>query len=376
MKTPARSSRSENSDRTNTSHDYVQSTSTSKGCANKITDFNSSLSPIEERKSVNTTNKTEQTDDVKRATQIKRLGVSGPKTKMSTQMDDISGALAGRNSITVRKVGDKEVIVRLGCNKCRKDFYTMAGYESHLLMDHRIQNSRLHPPKLIEKEDITLSPPSFNNSKIEDEDETLKKKPNEGSSGSTVENDASLPEIIPPSQRPNPLRNDDRKFVCEFCPEAFFYVAGLDHHLNNAHSKQISDEEDADDEAEQREKGDHSSRSKVKNTKPDETKPGEKSVGARKTKCKGVPMKVKESVVETVVKTVRYTRSQAKKTQQLAEQIQEESKDKTFLEKSSDLSRDDFAKEYNLWKRGNLSSSATITVDEEKIESEKINNVK
>ena len=190
-----------------------------------------------------------------------------------------------------------------------------------------------------------------------------------------MENDASLPEIIPPSQRPNPLRNDERKFGCEFCPEAFFYVAGLDHHLNNAHSKAMNEEEDADDEAEQMDKGDHSSRSKEKNTEPNKRKLREKSVGARKSKCKGVPMKVKESVVETIVKTVRYTRSQSKKAQQLAEQIQEESKDKIFMENSSELSKDNFAKEYNLRKRANVSSSATITVDEEQVDSENNNNV-
>ena len=364
LKTPARSSRSENSDQSITSPEYVQSTSTPKGSANQKSEFNSSLSPIEERKSVNTSDTQEPKEDVKQATQIKRLGVSGPKKKISIQMDDISVALSGRNSITVRKVGDKEILVRLACNKCRKDFYTMAGYESHLLMDHRIRNSRLHPPKLIEKEDITLSSPSFNNSKIEDEDEKVKQKPTDVSSGSTVEKDASLPDIILPWR----TRNDERKFGCEYCSEAFFYVGGLNHHLNSAHSEEINEEEDADDEAEQIEKGEHSSRSKVKNTKPNTRKPREKSVGARKSKCKGVPMKVKESVVETIVKTVRYTRSQSKRAQQLAEQIQDESKEKIFMEKSSDLSKDDFAREYNLRKKPNVSSSATITGDEEQVD--------
>ena len=76
-------------------------------------------------------------DDKK--TKTKWLGVTDPSQKVSLPVLDISKSMGGSDSVTVKKMNDKHVIVRLQCTKCPRDFFTMGGYNNHLFMDHKIR---------------------------------------------------------------------------------------------------------------------------------------------------------------------------------------------------------------------------------------------
>ena len=73
-------------------------------------------------------------------TTTKRLGVTGPSQKVSLPVLDISKSMGGSDLVTVKKLNDKHVIVRFKWQKCTRDFFTKAGYNNHLFMDHKIQN--------------------------------------------------------------------------------------------------------------------------------------------------------------------------------------------------------------------------------------------
>ena len=89
-------------------------------------------------------------------TTTKRLGISGPLQKITLPVLDISKAMGGSDFDTVKKMNDKHVIVTLTCKKCPQDFFTMGGYNSHLFMDHKIWNYRLHPPVTVTNEEKCL----------------------------------------------------------------------------------------------------------------------------------------------------------------------------------------------------------------------------
>ena len=63
----------------------------------------------------------------------------------------------GSPSVTVRKIDDKDVIIRLQCTKCFCDFFTMQGYNNHLFMDHKIRRVDDYPPKTIKQMDSSMS---------------------------------------------------------------------------------------------------------------------------------------------------------------------------------------------------------------------------
>ena len=65
--------------------------------------------------------------------------------------------MGGSDSVMVKKMNDKHVIVKLKCQKCPRDFFIRGGYNNHLFMDHKIQNFRLHPPVAVTNEDTSVT---------------------------------------------------------------------------------------------------------------------------------------------------------------------------------------------------------------------------
>ena len=112
-------------------------------------------------------------------TTTKRLGVSGPSQKITLRVLDISKAMGGSDFVMVKKMNDKHVIVRLKCKNCPRDFFTMGGYNSHLFMDHKIRNYRLHPPVTVTNEEkcLTTSEPSVVSGDITPDDDVHMKTP-------------------------------------------------------------------------------------------------------------------------------------------------------------------------------------------------------
>ena len=85
---------------------------------------------------------TECQDNVgaQKKTTTKQLVVTGPSQKMTLPVLDISKSMGGSDSVMVKKMNDKHVIVKLKCQKCPRDFFTRGGYNNHLFMDHKIWN--------------------------------------------------------------------------------------------------------------------------------------------------------------------------------------------------------------------------------------------
>ena len=96
------------------------------------------IKPISKDQKILTEHQVNVGDDKKTTT--KQLGVTGPLQKITLPVLDISKSMGGSDSVMVKKMNDKHVIVRLRCTKCPCDFFTMGGYNNHLFMDHKIQN--------------------------------------------------------------------------------------------------------------------------------------------------------------------------------------------------------------------------------------------
>ena len=173
-------------------------------------------------------------------TTTKRLGVSGPSQKITLPVQDISKSMGGSDLVTVKKMNDKHVIVRLKCTQCPQDFFTMGGYNSHLLMDHKIRNYQLHPHVTISDEDkcLTTSEPSVVSGDITPDDDVHMKTL---TMLDELKSDKSLPDI-PPARKPvkvtRPVPEEDRdpeKFYCEYCEQDFFTKDGVKQHTDNVH---------------------------------------------------------------------------------------------------------------------------------------------
>ena len=155
------------------------------------------------------------------------MGVSGPAQKITLPVLDISKSMGGSDFVTVKKMNDKHVIVRLRCKKCSRDFFTMGGYNNHLFMDHKIQNVKQHPPLTVPNEDklVTTSEPSVVSADITPEEDMNTNTP---TMLPETKSDRSLPEIPGPQKplnvkRPVPEKDrDPDKYYCEYCEESFF----------------------------------------------------------------------------------------------------------------------------------------------------------
>ena len=173
-------------------------------------------------------------------TTTKRLGVTGPLGKITLPVLDISKSMGGSDSVTVKKMNDKHVIVRLRCTKCPHDFFTMGGYNNHLFMDHKIWNFQLHPPVTVTNEDkfVTTSEPSVVSGDITPNEDVNTKTP---TMLDELKSDRSLPDIPPPTK---PVKvtgavpeneRDLEKYYCEYCTDSFFTKDGVKQHTENAH---------------------------------------------------------------------------------------------------------------------------------------------
>ena len=168
------------------------------------------------------------------------MGVIGPSQKITLPVLDISKSMGGSDSVTVKKINDKHVIVRLRCTKCPHDFFTKGGYNNHLFMDHKIQNFQQHPPVTITNEGtlVTGSEPSVVSAEItRDEDVNTKTR----AMSDEVKSDKSLPDIPAPRKPDNVTATvpeedrDPEKFYCDYCKYCFFTNEGLRQHTDNAH---------------------------------------------------------------------------------------------------------------------------------------------
>ena len=130
--------------------------------------------------------------------------------------------MGGIDSVTVKKINDKHIIVRLRCTKCPRDFFTKGGYNNHLFMDHKIRNFQQHPPVTITNEDtlVTGSEPSVVSGEIShDEDVNTKTR----AMSDEVKSDKSLPDIPAPRKPDNvtatvpEMDRDPEKFYCDYC---------------------------------------------------------------------------------------------------------------------------------------------------------------
>ena len=158
--------------------------------------------------------------------------MTGPSQKITLPVLDISKSMGGSDSVMVKKMNDKHVIVRLRCKKCCCDFFTIGGYNNHLFMDHKIRNVKQHPPLTVPNEDklVTTSEPSVVSADI---------TPNEDVNTNTTtilpepKSDRSLPDVPPPRKPVNvtgPAPENDRdpeKYYCEYCEYSFFTKDGV-----------------------------------------------------------------------------------------------------------------------------------------------------
>ena len=153
------------------------------------------IKPIGKDQKILTERQVNVGDDNKTTT--KRLGVTGPMQKITLPVLDISKSMGGSDFVTVKKMNDKHVIVRLRCKKCPCDFFTMGGYNNHLFMDHKIQNFRLHPPVTMTNEDklVTTSEPSVLSADITPDEDINTNTP---TMLDESKSDRSLPDIPSP----------------------------------------------------------------------------------------------------------------------------------------------------------------------------------
>ena len=168
------------------------------------------------------------------------MGVTGPSQKITLPVLDISKSMGGSDSVMVKKMNDKHVIVRLRCTKCLCDFFTMGGYNNHLFMDHKIWNFQLHPPVTVTNEDkfVTTSEPSVVSGDITPNHDVNTKTP---TMLDELKSDRSLPDI-PPPRKPVKVTGavpekdrDPEKYYCEYCADSFFTKDGVKQHTDNAY---------------------------------------------------------------------------------------------------------------------------------------------
>ena len=177
-------------------------------------------------------------------TTTKRLGLTGPSQKVSLLVLDISKSMGGSDSVTVKKMNDKHVIVRLQCTKCPCDFFMMGGYNNHLFIDHKIRNFQLHPPVTMTNEDKLMStsePSAMSVDNTPDRDVNT----NTPIMWEETKSYQSLPYIAPPPRCPVVTgvvpenERDLEKFYCEYCTDSFFTKDSVKQHTENAHFRHL-----------------------------------------------------------------------------------------------------------------------------------------
>ena len=163
---------------------------------------------------------------------------------MTLPVLDISKSMGGSDSVTVKKINDKHVIVKLKCQKCLGYFFTRGGYNNHLFMDHKIWNFQLHPPVAMTNEDtsLTTSECSVVSGGITPDEDINKSTP---TMLDESKSDRSLPDI-PPAMKPMRVTGsvpeedrDPEKFYCDYCKDNFFTRDGVSQHTDNVHFRSL-----------------------------------------------------------------------------------------------------------------------------------------
>ena len=148
--------------------------------------------------------------------------------------------MGGSPSVTVRKIEDKHVIIRLMCQQCPRDFFTMQGYNNHLFMDHKIRKVDDYPPKTITNNEHSMST-SYSSGQFDailnDEDDASK----DVEGNVVLETECNLPTINPPERIITKKKSKTKKYAadqkvkCDICGERFFSDDGLRIHTTHAH---------------------------------------------------------------------------------------------------------------------------------------------
>ena len=106
------------------------------------------------------------------------------------------------------------MIIRLQCQQCPRDFFTMQGYNNHLLMDHKIRKVDHYPPKTITNNELSMTT-IYRSRKFDtilnDEDEASKK-----AEGHVVpESESNLFTINPPKMRVTKKNTRTKKYSAD-----------------------------------------------------------------------------------------------------------------------------------------------------------------
>ena len=312
------------------------------------------IKPIEKGQKILTDRQVNVSDEKKTTT--KRLGVSGPAQKITLPVLDISKSMGGSDFVTVKKMKDKHVIVRLRCKKCSRDFFTMGGYNTHLFMDHKIRNVKQHPPLTVPNEEklFTTTEPSVISADITPEEDVNTNTP---TILPETKSDTSLPDIPAPHKAMNvkcPVPESDRdpdKYYCEYCPENFFTPDGVRQHTANVHFREMDRLFGS--------MADH-----VKEMQNSQNTNQDKSRGRKKSKPKTYVQKRNDSVGRrkrgnistdhekidnsSDVPVKRRTRSSSKIILEETKRKEEELKNVSQRDTSLEMSKEEFVKSYNL----------------------------
>ena len=226
--------------------------------------------------------------------------------------------MGGSDFVTVKKLNDKHVIVRFKWQKCTRDFFTKAGYNNHLFMDHKIRNVERHPPITVTNDDklVTRSEPSGVSGDITRDDDVKAKMPGKSDE---LTSEKSLPDI-PPLKKPvnvtSPVPEGDRdveKFYCEYCTDSFYSIDGVRQHTDNKHFRHldeiygdnrngifVDDPVNSDDKNEGPQTHEKNSRGRTKRKREKSTKERNDSVSRRKWLRMATQQKETESSTEII----------------------------------------------------------------------------
>ena len=291
--------------------------------------------------------------------QTKRLGVTGPSQKVTLPMVDISQSMGGSPSVTVRKIDDKDVIIRLQCTKCCRDFFTMQGYNNHLFMDHKIRRVEDYPPKTIKQMDSSMST-SYGSGKFDAVLNAEKEASKQDEGDGVVESESNLPIINPPKIRISKAKKTDKKFnkgktiPCDKCKERFFTDDGLRIHVSHAHDDDwqefIASKEPNQSNADYEDPSEENQRGRKRKRGNSDNGRRNTSVGKRQKK-KDDEKSSENTEVQDKSVSGRRTRSRTKLLSQSTIEGEADRKKIKITDSSQDLSKDELVKTYNLRKK-------------------------
>ena len=281
---------------------------------------------------------------------------------MTLPVLDIPKSMGGSDSVTVKKMNDKHVIVKLKCQKCPCDFFTRGGYNNHLFMDHKIQNFRLHPPAAVTNEDtsVTTSERSGVSGGITPDEDINKSTPKMLDESKS---DRSLPDIpapIKPVRVTGAVPEEDRdleKFYCDYCKDYFFTRDGVRQHMDNVHFRHLDllfehDPVYVDQRKKCPKPPEDNSRDRKKQRQETSVQERNDSVGRRKRVR--ISTEHKPSDISSDVINTRQTRSKSILILQDTKLREEEMKNVKERDTSLEMSKEEYVKSYHLRRKDDI----------------------